>query len=427
MSSKAPPAIRAASLAAAKGGVLDVHQVTNANTIVQLGMYSGLIRDWPKRVCFGPGSIAQLPRLMGDLGARRAMVACGRTVAGGEMLAKIRAVLGERLAGVFDAVPAHTPFECVQQATARFKSLGADTVVSVGGGSAIDCGKGIALLFATRGAFEPYVIDYAGKGMQRASMSEPGLVHIAVPTTAGSASDVMPTAAIRDTRAGRKMLFWDERMVPDATVLDPEMAVYAGPQLSAATGMTAMARAMECLYSAHRHPISTALALHSARLLRKALPRSIAAPGDLEARADCQMAATMSGTASINAMVSVVHAIGHVVGGRYGLQHGISHSILLAPAMRRMLPAIGEDQFQALEAMGGAREGLGPDAAGARAAELLQAMVDKLPLPRRLRELGMTQADIPATAAAAMGDYMMANAPRAIAQAEIEGLLHDAF
>jgi alcohol dehydrogenase class IV len=238
---------------------------------------------------------------------------------------------------------------------------------------------------------------------------------------------VLPTAAIRDTTAGRKMLFWDERMVPDATVLDPQMAVYAGPQLSAATGMTAMARAIECLYSAHRHPISTALALHSARLLRKALPRTIAAPGDLDARADCQMAATMSGTASINAMVSVVHAIGHVVGGRYGLQHGISHAILLAPAMRRMLPAIGEDQLHALEAMGGAREGLGADAAGARAAELLQAMVDTLPLPRRLRELGMTQADIPATAAAAMGDYMMANTPRAITQTEIEELLHDAF
>ena len=390
-------------------------------------MYSGLIRDWPKRVCFGPGSIAQLPRLMEDLGAGRAMVACGKTVAGGEMLAKIRAALGEKLAGVFDEVPAHTPFECVQKATAHFKSLGADTVVSVGGGSAIDCGKGIALLFATGGAFEPYVIDYARKGMQRAPMPAPGLAHIAVPTTAGSASDVLPTAAIRDTKAGRKMLFWDERMVPDATVLDPEMAVYASPRLSAATGMTAMARAIECLYSAHRHPISTALALHSARLLRKALPRSIAAPGDLEARADCQMAALMSGTASINAMVSVVHAIGHIVGGRYGLQHGISHSILLAAAMRRMLPAIGEDQFHALEAMGGARDGLAADAAGRRAAELLQAMVDTLPLPRRLRELGMTQADIPATAAAAMSDYMMANVPRAISQAEIEELLRDAF
>ena len=390
-------------------------------------MYSGLIRDWPKRICFGPGSVAQLPRLMADLGAKRAMVACGKSVAGGEMLVKIRAALGERLAGVFADIPAHTPYECVQKATAQLKSLGADSVVSVGGGSAIDCGKGIMLLFATGGVFEPYIIDYGKKGMERAPMPAPGLVHIAVPTTAGSASDVMPTAAIRDSKAGKKMLFWDERLVPDATVLDPEMAVYAGPQLSAATGMTAMSRAIESLYSAHRHPISSGLALHSARLLRRALPRSVTAPGDLEARADCQMASIMSGTASINAMVSVIHAIGHVVGGRYGLQHGISHSILLAPAMRRMLPAIGEDQFYALEAMGGARDGHSADAAGRRAADLLQALVDPLPLPRRLRELGMTKADVPAIAAATMGDYMMASVPRPTSAGDVESLLREAL
>ncbi|HEY5899890.1 MAG TPA: iron-containing alcohol dehydrogenase, partial [Burkholderiales bacterium] len=209
--------------------------------------------------------------------------------------------------------------------------------------------------------------------------------------------------------------------------LDPEMAVYASAHLSAATGMTAMARAIECLYSAHRHPISTGLALHSARLLRKALPRSIEAPGELEARADCQMAALMSGTASINAMVSLVHAIGHVVGGRYALQHGISHSILLAPAMRRLLPAIGADQFYALEAMGGSPAGLSADAAGQRAADLLQAMVDGLPLPRRLRELGMKANEIPAIAAATMSDYMMANLPREMGAAEIEEVLQAAF
>lgn len=390
-------------------------------------MYSGSIRDWPKRVCFGRGSVAELPRLMAELGAKRAMVVCGKTVASGEILAKVRSALGEHLVGVFARVPAHTPYECVQEATARFRSLEADTVVSVGGGSAIDCGKGIALLHATGGVFEPYVIDFGRKGMQRAAMPSPGLAHLAVPTTAGSASDVMPTAAIRDTKNGKKLLFWDERMVPDATVLDPEMAVYASAHLSAATGMTAMARAIECLYSAHRHPISTGLALHSARLLREALPRSIEVPGDLEARADCQMAALMSGTASINAMVSLVHAIGHIVGGRYGLQHGISHSILLAPAMRRLLPAIGADQFHALEAMGGSAAGLSADAAGKRAADLLQEMVNGLPLPRRLRELGMKEQEIPAIAAATMSDYMMAHLPRRMDAAEIEELLRAAF
>jgi alcohol dehydrogenase class IV len=228
----------------------------------------------------------------------------------------------------------------------------------------------------------------------------------------------MPTAAIRRPEAGEKLLFWDDKLVPDATILDPEMAVYAGPRLSAATGMTAIARSIESLYSKHRHPISTALALHAARLLRLALPRSIEAPRDLAARADCQMACLMSGVAGINAMVSVVHAIGHVVGGRYGLQHGISHGILLAPALRRLLPAIGPDSTHVLEALGCHRAGTPDDAAAA-----MERLLAALPLPQRLREIGMAVTDIDDIAAATMRDYMIANVPAPVAKDDIAMLL----
>ena len=400
-------------------------------------MYAGDVRDWPKRVRFGRGSIRALPDLLADLGTSRAAVICGRSVAGGEMLERVKSALGPHYAGVFAGVMAHTPFENVRQAASMVRSLRADAVITVGGGSAIDAGKGVVLLSAVDGSREDepniqrlahYAIDWGANGtMKRSPLRAASLRHIAVPTTTGSASEVMPTASIRDPMLRRKLLFWDERLVPDATILDPEMAVFAGPELTAATGMTALARAIESLYSKHRQPISTGLALHAAQMLRTALPRSVAQPDDLDARADCQIACLMSGTASINAMVSVIHAIGHIVGGRYALQHGISHSILLAPAMRRMLPAIGEDQFYALEAMGGSRDALSADAAGQHAADLLQAMVDMLPLPRRLRELGMTQADVPGIAAATMGDYMMASVPRPVAADEVESLLREAL
>jgi len=386
-------------------------------------MYSGTIRDWPKRVCFGPGSVRELPRLLDEIGARRAAIVCGKSVASGPILPAVIAALGPRYAGAYDGVPAHTPFSSVQAAAEKLKSLGADCVVSVGGGSAIDAGKGVVLLAATRGEFAPYVIDYAGKGsMARAPMPESPIKHIAVPTTAGSASDVMPTAGIRDPAAKRKMLFWDERMVPEATVLDPELAVHASPALSAATGMTAVARAIESLYSRHRHPISVGLALHAARLLRSALPRSVEAPGDLAARADCLMACLMSGVASINAMVSVVHAIGHVVGGRYGLQHGISHGILLAPALRLLLPAIGAEKSNVLEALGCAPGGTAEDAAQA-----MEALLRRLPVPQRLGAVGVKEAELAEIAAATMGDYMMANVPAPVGAADIEALLRKAL
>jgi alcohol dehydrogenase class IV len=249
------------------------------------------------------------------------------------------------------------------------------------------------------------------------------LHHIAVPTTAGSASDVMPTAACRDPISRRKLLFWDDKLVPRVTILDPEMTIYADAPLTAATGMTAVARCVEALYSGKRHPVSTGLALHALRLLAAALPRAVEKPHDLEARADCQMACAMSGMAAINAMVSVVHAIGHIVGGRYALQHGISHAILLAPAMRRLLPVIGDQQAWVFEAMGGR----GDPAANGVAAELMADFVRRLPLPQRLRDIGVSEDELPEIARLAMSDYMMAYLPRPMAEAEVCSLLQNAW
>lgn len=386
-------------------------------------MIRGEICDWPKRVCFGPGSLRELPRLMTALAGRRAVVLCGKTVANGEMLERVKDALGVRFAGVFSGVRAHTPFDDVAQAAATAQENGADTIVSVGGGSTIDAGKGVILFACTAGDFSPYAIDWGTKGsMARKALGATSLLHIAVPTTAGSASDVMPTAGIRDSQFSKKMLFWDKRLVPDATILDPEMAVYAGPTLTAATGMTAMARAIESLYSKHRHPISTGLALHAARLMRTALPKCIEHPRDLEARAECQMACLMSGTASINAMASIVHAIGHVIGGRFGLQHGISHAILLAPALRRLLPLIGTDQSYVFDALG-CPASESTDAA----ADALTTMLKRLPLPQRLREVGLKEDDIPGMAQSTMDDYMMANLPSLLTQSDVEALLREAW
>jgi alcohol dehydrogenase class IV len=149
-------------------------------------------------------------------------------------------------------------------------------------------------------------------------------------------------------------------------------------------------------------------------------------PHDLEARAACQMACTMSGMAAINAMVSVVHAIGHIVGGRHGLQHGISHAVLLAPAMRLLLPIIGDDQTLLLDALGGRRTG-SADGDGAEAAALMTSFVRGLPLPQRLRDLGMSEGELAEIAHLTMSDYMMANLPRPMANGEVLALLCSAW
>src|SRR5262245_37939842 len=119
-------------------------------------MYSGTIRDWPKRVCFGPGSVRELPRLLDEVGATRAGIVCGKSVADRPILPAVKSALGARCAGVFAGVPAHTPFSSVQEAAAALGAMRADCVVSVGGGSVIDAGKGVVLLAATGGELAPY-------------------------------------------------------------------------------------------------------------------------------------------------------------------------------------------------------------------------------------------------------------------------------
>lgn len=328
--------------------------------------------DWPGRIISGRGAVGRLAEAVGHAGATRALVLCGATIASGEILEKVKDGLGPALADVFAEVAAHTPIEMVKRGVERFHATGSDALVSVGGGSTIDAGKAIAIMLSTGGDLTPYAVRYsAGGEISRTPIPGRRVVHIAVPTTAGSASDVMPTAACRDPQTRKKLLFWDEGLIPSATVLDPEIAVHANPTLTAATGMTAVARCIESLYSGRRHPISTSLALHGLRLLYDALPKSVQNPHDLDARAACQFACVMSGMAAINAMVSVVHAVGHVVGGRLALQHGTSHAILLAPAARKLLPVVAEQQTLVLEALGGRGTGQGENMDGTCAIDRL--------------------------------------------------------
>jgi alcohol dehydrogenase class IV len=186
--------------------------------------------------------------------------------------------------------------------------------------------------------------------------------------------------------------------------------------------MTAVARCIESLYSGRRNPLYSGLALHALRMLFVSLRRTIDKPDDLSARSQCLVAAAMSAIAA-NANVSAVHAIGHIVGGRYGLQHGVAHSILLGPTMRLLLPTIGPLQKPLLEALGLSATGLDQDAAGLTAAEIIEGFVRELPLPSRLRDAGVPQADIAALADHAAHDPIMLASAAPIPKDKIAKLL----
>lgn len=385
------------------------------------------IRVWPNRIRFGVGEIAHLSDRLAEMGASRALVVCGKTVAAGEQLARVREGLGSAYVDVFPSVERHTPIPAVERGAAMARELGVNAVVSVGGGSAIDFCKGIVMHSATGGDLAAYAITDASTGKPARLLERSNLLHIAVPTTTGSSSEVMQTCGILNPERGKKMLFRDRLIMPDLALLDPEMTCATNPSLTATSTMTAIARCIESLYSAGRNPMSAGLALHALRLLSSSLPTAIAAPQNIQARADSQFGCTLSGIALMNAMASVVHAIGHIVGGHYRLPHGTSHAILLAPAMRRFLPTIGVMQKQVLDALGGSAGSLTPDEAGLAAADRMAALVAGLPIAPRLREVGITEDAIDKIAEQASRDYMMLFAPRPVSAAEIAELIKQAW
>jgi alcohol dehydrogenase class IV len=380
------------------------------------------------RILHGHGIHRQLGTLLTDLAAPTVFVVCGRTVGRGPQLSALRETLGDRIVGVFDGVRPQGGRSNLDEAARMLADSGARAAVSVGGGAAIDTAKYLVLVNSAEGPLEDYAVP-KGKGRDGSparALRSVSHVHVAVPTTAGSSSEIMPWAGVRDEEKGEKILFRDPLLVPDVALLDPLMVVPTGPELTATSGVTALARAVEALYSAVRQPIADAYALQAARLLGPALPAAIADGADLEARSATQLGALLSGIAADNAMVSLTHAIGHAVGGRFALQHGIAHRIVLPRAAARLLPAAGPNLAHLAAALGAAPAPDLQEAAenvAARLGELLASM----PVPSRLRDVGVQQSELADLAMVAMHEPMMAFAPRELSLDEVLELLRECW
>lgn len=376
------------------------------------------------RILVGVDAHLGLPDLLRDLGAGTVFVVCGRTVSAGPQMALLRHVLGDSIVGVFNGIRPQAGVQHLAAASAELAASGADTVVSLGGGAAIDSAKYLILKGSVDGDLSEYAVP-KGQGADARpgrTLSQVAFRHVAIPTTAGSSSEIMPWAGVRDEVAGEKVLFRDPLLVPDVALLDPRFVVDTGRELTATSGVTALARAVESMYSRNRQPVAEAYALQALRLLADGLPRSLQSGSDMEARQMTQVGAMMSGIAADNAMVSLVHAVGHAVGGRYGLQHGVAHRILLPGAAGMLLEWAGPTLPLMADAMG-LEPAQGHSDAGAAITVALTRMLDDLPIPSRLRDVGVAREELAEIADHALREPMLGYAPREISRDEILGLL----
>jgi alcohol dehydrogenase len=279
----------------------------------------------PTRIIFG--SVTEAGPEADRLGIRRVLLVSDRVLAERTPAVEtVKKALGKRLAGTFLDVPSDSGVDVVEAGYAAAQACDADGIVSVGGGSVIDTAKGVSILVREGGSLRDY------EGFQL--LTRKAAPHIVIPTTAGTGSEVTYVAVIKDHAAGRKLLFGDYNILPDSAILDPTLTVGLPPFLTAATGMDAVSHAIEGMHSLQREPIADALALHAIRILREVMPICVREPGNLAARGQQLLAATMAGAAFSNAQVGLVHAMAHTVGARFGVHHGLANAICMPHVVR---------------------------------------------------------------------------------------------
>ena len=336
----------------------------------------------PQRVVFAAGALARVAEETERLGIARALVVA--TPGNGERLgARVAAQLGSRSAGLHAKAAIHVPKAIAEGGLAAARETKADGLVAVGGGSAIGLAKFIA--------------------------RDTGLPILALPTTY-SGSEATPIWGMSD--GDRKMTGREIKVLPRTIVYDPELTLALPANVSAASGMNAMAHCIMGLWSPERTPVTVAFATEAMRRFGDHLRRVVANGNDVESRSECLVASWLAGTV-LTAGTGLNHKLAHVLGG-YGLPHAETHAVLLPHTTRFNLAANTEANGRLADALRTS------DPAAA-----LEDMLRGFGIPRRLRDLGLAEAKIPD--AAAQIAVLRIVSPRAVSDEDARALLKAAY
>jgi alcohol dehydrogenase len=335
---------------------------------------------------------------------------------------------GEVTPGViYDDVPVDSSVEVVNDVARAYREAKCDSIVAVGGGSVLDTAKGASIVI-THNATD--LKDYMGSEVLLGDRMVP---FVAVPTTAGTGSEVTQAAVIKDHARHVKMGFISFNLLPDVAVLDARMTVGLPPRITAATAMDALCHAVEAYSCRQANPLSDCYAQAAIDLIREYLPEVLAKPKVQKNRLAMANAAMLAGVSFSNAMVGIVHAVGHACGGVAGVAHGEAMAILLPHGMTYNLDVAGERYGQLLLHLVGpdAYCSAHPDDRGNEAVEAVRRLNhllhDKTGMPLTLAEAGVKEDQLPAIAEAAINDGAMAMNPKDAGYDDVLALLRRAF
>ena len=349
------------------------------------------------RIVLGPGAVQDLRPLLRELGSTRPYLVTGPHLAAGPIGARVREALGDGLVGTYPQSRPHVPEATAEEVAKEARSRKADALVGLGGGSPIGTAKAAA--FRLQEASGP--------------IRRPGCFVAAVPTTYAG-SEVTPVFGTTDPQRGRKSVVRSDPIRPRLALYDPELALDTPPDLTASTGVNALAHCVEALYSKDAGQEERAMALRAAGRILETLPQAVEEPRNLVHRYRMFEGSMEAGLALARAGMGVHHGLCHVLGGRYNAPHGVLNGIILPHAMRFNLPIAGKAYRELAPLLHVPSTRSGDAAFGENVCQATSEFIRGLGLPQRLRDLGIPKADLPSIAAEALESKSVRANPRPV-------------
>ncbi|MBM3214825.1 iron-containing alcohol dehydrogenase [Candidatus Poribacteria bacterium] len=375
--------------------------------------------SFPTRVVFGAGALSGLPSIVAEWSPCRVLVVTDPGITAISLHTPVCDLLtaGGICWDLFDSVDTNPIEKNVDEGTAAFRDAACDFIIGLGGGSALDVAKAIRLRATHDLPLHEY--DELVEGWKKTHGGVPPM--LAIPTTAGTGSEVGRSAVITLVATGRKTVLFSPHLMPNVALLDPEMTVGLPPRLTAATGMDALTHSLESYLSINFHPFCDAVALHGLRLCGEYLPRAVENGADIEARGMMLLASSMGATAFQKGL-GVAHSMAHPLSTLHGLHHGLANAIVLPTALRwnaghasRKLSDVGKALSLELDRV--------PDRDAADVTiDWIENLSRRVGIPRSLSEAGVKDPDVETLARAAHADGCHWTNPRPVTADDLQFL-----
>ncbi len=371
----------------------------------------------PVQNILGSQALSDAMAAIAGLGLKKALIVTDKGISQLGMDQKVGKLLeADGIAyTIFNDVHANPTVSDVNAGLAALKAAGSDCVVSLGGGSAHDCAKGIALVATNGGKIEDY------EGLDKSAKAQ--LPLIAINTTAGTASEMTRFTIITDESRHVKMAIVDKNVTPILSVNDPALMEDMPASLTAATGMDALTHAVEAYVSTAASPITDTCAVKAIELIARYLPTAVKEPKNLEAREQMAYAQFLAGMAFNNASLGYVHAMAHQLGGFYNLPHGVCNAVLLPHVQ-------GFNQRAAkarLDEVGAVLSANNAALAGLPVIEAISKLAQMVDIPKSLKDLGVKEEDFSTLADNALKDVCGLTNPVQATKDEIIAIFSAAY